>query len=92
MDVPGIVIHARHLDNDERSERRVAVAVRPHSDAGQRTQLREAVERVHPEARIRSYAEGVASFVTSTHLVVARYDSVPVQADDDHLQHSLFAG
>lgn len=92
MLVPGIVIVSRHLDTDERAERRVAIATRPHGDAAQRTQLREAVEALHADARIRSYSQGVASFVTATHLLVARYDGVPLAAEDRRTQHALFAG
>lgn len=65
-----IRITSRDLDHDDRHH--VLVPVVPAAtDPARREQLLAAVLELHPEARCRSYADGTASFLTRTHLIVA---------------------
>lgn len=87
-----ITIEARDLDSDERS-RTVLERVVPHEPARQRAALIAEVARVHPTARIRSFADGTATFLDRQHLVVAWYERLPGRrsADGARPQESLFA-
>ena len=71
-----LIVEARDLDTDERRINRYDVQV-PADEAGQRAQLAAIVRRLHPEAQLRSFDGGVASFLDSQSLVVARYDVTP---------------
>src|SRR4051812_8975283 len=68
-----LVIEARDLDTDERSVATFPVAM-PADEGRQRSQLAQAVAQVHPDARIRSFDRGAASFTDSRQLVVAHYE------------------
>lgn len=70
-----VIVEARDLDTDART-RQVIEAHRPSGAAGRRTQLQSIVAELHPDAKIRSFADGVASFLAPQHLIVARYDAV----------------
>jgi hypothetical protein len=93
-----LIVEARDLDTDARVRRELDVDA-PTDQAGQRAQLAAAVARLHPEARIRSFGNGAASFLDSSHLVVAHYAeahepasalSVPEASAD--VQQPLFVG
>ena len=94
--VTTLTIEARDLDTDERSrtELEVIVAADP---AKQRADLAQAVAEQFPDAALRSFSNGAATFLDSQHLIVAAYASTPpkrarglkVVADDS--QDSLFA-
>jgi len=74
-----LVIEARHLDTDDRTVSRLEVEM-PMDEAGQRGQLAELVKGLHADARMRSFGDGVASFLGAQYLVVAHY----VRRDHDH--------
>jgi len=93
-----LIVEARDLDTDARARQEVDVDA-PADEAGQRAQLASVVARLHPEARMRSFGNGAASFLDSCHLVVAHYTeaceprpapSVPDASTD--VQQSLFVG
>lgn len=88
-----ITVEARDLDTDERS-RTVLEGVAPREPARQRTELIAEVTRLHPTARIRSFASGVATFLDRQHLVVAWYERLPRgrRTEEASQQESLFAG
>lgn len=67
-----LIIEARDLDTDERTATTLSVSMPP-DEAGQRQQLAAADARLHPEARMRSFGDGAASFLDSQRLVVAHY-------------------
>jgi hypothetical protein len=67
-----LVVEARDLDTDERSVVTFEVSM-PADEAGQRAQMCDRVSQVHPDARIRSFGGGAASFLDSRRLVVAHY-------------------
>jgi hypothetical protein len=67
-----LVVEARDLDTDERSRATFAVPATS-SPAEQRAQLAEATEAVHPSAKMRSFADGAATFLDRQHLIVAFY-------------------
>jgi len=71
-----VIIEARDLDTDERERVEVEVDA-PHEEHAQRTQLKELVAERHPGARLRSFADGAASFLGRQHLVVATYEPKP---------------
>lgn len=71
-----IIITARDLDTDERSTLELE-AEASGEPAAQRTALVAAVRGVHPGARIRSFADGAATFLDRQHLVVASYSRLP---------------
>lgn len=78
-----LTIEARHLDTDERTVASFDVEM-PGDAAGQRKQLVELVSARHPQARLRSFGDGAASFLDAEHLVVAHYvthDSSSAEAD-----------
>lgn len=94
-----LVVEARHLDTDDRTVARREVDM-PVDEAGQRAQLAELVAGLHPDARMRSFGGGAASFLGAEHLVVAHYvghDHDPTSAgragtaDQPAQQQSLFA-
>ena len=67
-----LVVEARDLDTDERTVATIEVEM-PVDEVGQRAQLSAAVTRLHPDARMRSFGDGAASFLDSQRLVVAHY-------------------
>ncbi len=67
-----LILRARDLETGEEEIERRAVWVSP-SEAHRRTQLIDAAHQFHPDARFKSFADSVASFVAGKHLVVARY-------------------
>lgn len=71
-----ITITARDLDTDERSVVEVE-ATPPSGLAEQRTGLIGAVRELRPSARMRSFANGAATFIDRQHLVIAVYSSLP---------------
>jgi hypothetical protein len=65
-----VIIEARDLDTDERD--RTTVNIRAPSDsAGRRTSLAGAVAECFPDAQLRSFADGAATFLDRQHLIVA---------------------
>jgi hypothetical protein len=93
-----LIVEARDLDTDARTRQELDVDA-PTDEAGQRAQLVSVVARLHPEARMRSFGNGAASFLDSSHLVVAHYAeareprpalSVPDASTD--VQQPLFVG
>jgi hypothetical protein len=73
-----LTIEARDLDTDAR--RRTTMHVIPPADpSGQRAALVEAVERLFPAAKLRSFSDGAASFLDAEHLIVASYADVPAR-------------
>ena len=74
-----IKITLRDLDTDARSSIEIEAAAPP-DPAHQRTRLIDAVRRSHPNARIRSFADGAASFIDRQHLVVASYSELPARS------------
>lgn len=90
-----IVLEARDLDTDERA-RELATVPRPSGQSEQRRQLVQAASEHHPGAKLRSFANGAATFLDRQHLIVAFYaESVrPVAGrDEPHAaqQSPLFA-
>jgi hypothetical protein len=77
-----LVVEARDLDTDERRRRTVAVE-QPSTEAGQRTQMQDVVAELHPQARIRSFGQGAASFLDADHLIVVHYGD---RVEDDGLR------
>jgi hypothetical protein len=71
-----VTIEARHLDTDARS-RTVVGAVGSSRPSEQRAELVALVGRVHPRARLRSFADATATFLDSQHLIVASYSRRP---------------
>lgn len=71
-----LVIEARDLDTDERTVVTFTVQM-PADESGRRTQLSQAVARLHPHACMRSFGGTVASFLDSDQLVVAHYGETP---------------
>lgn len=67
-----LVVEARDLDTDERSVDTITVDM-PVDDAGQRAQFARVVARLHPDAQMRSFGGGAASFLDSQRLIVAHY-------------------
>jgi len=93
-----LIVEARDLDTDARVRQELDVDA-PTDQAGQRAQLASVVARLHPEARMRSFGNGAASFLDPSHLVVAHYAearepasvvSVPETSTD--VQQPLFVG
>ena len=71
-----LTIEARDLDTDAR-EQTVIDAVPPLDPGRQRTALAEAVGRLFPRARLRSFSNGAATFLDAQHLIVAAYAELP---------------
>lgn len=68
----------------------------PCDEPGQRAQLDAEVRRLHPEARFKSFADSVASYLTRRHLLVAHYEALgpprPVETSEPAPAHpELFA-
>jgi len=94
-----VLIEARDLDTDERSEV-VLSAARPGSEEAREGELRSLIASVHPEAKFRSFAGDVATALGSQHLIVAHYigEAAPARpaaerqpASPDGDQGELFA-
>jgi len=90
-----LIVEARDLDTDERTVATFEVEL-PSDEAGQRAQLAGAVAGLHPDARMRSFGGGAASFLDSQRLVVAHYSGTerqPMSADriEQVEQQPLFA-
>ena len=93
-----LIVEARDLDTDARVRQELDVDA-PTDEAGQRAQLAGVVARLHPEARMRSFGRGAASFLDSSHLVVAHYteadEPAPVPSPEEasvDAQQPLFVG
>lgn len=80
MEAPGmsdqatvtVRVETRDLDTDERV--RSEFSVRPlDSDAADRASLIEVVARVQPDAKLRSFGNGAATFLGRQHLVIASF-------------------
>jgi len=87
-----ITITARDLDTDDRTTHEVEADVSP-EPGDQRAGLVRAVRAVHPEARIRSFADGAATFLDRQHLVVASHEALPKRGESQRrssAQESLF--
>ncbi len=74
-----LVVEARDLDADARSRETAAVSY-PTNPADQRLQLAEAAAKLHPRAKMRSFANGAATFLDRQHLIVAFYADLPAEA------------
>lgn len=68
-----VLIKLRDLDTDAREEATVDIARVPDNPLRQGQYLAEVVAERHPDARAKSFADGVASFVDRRHLIIARY-------------------
>lgn len=95
MDSTKIIIESRGLDTDER-ERVEVEAERPTAAHEQRSGLIATVGQQHPRAKLRSFADGAATFLDRQHLVVASYSprklaSKGRAAGQDARQDELFA-
>jgi hypothetical protein len=89
-----IIVRARDLDTDVAQVIEIPAVAPPEPDR-QRLQLLDTVVSLHPEARIKSFADAVASFVSRQHLIVASYaDPVPrarrASATPARAQEALF--
>ena len=73
-----LVVEARDLDTDERSRATFAVPPAPNASE-QRAQLAEATAALHPSAKMRSFADGAATFLDRQHLIVAFYADLPAE-------------
>ncbi len=65
-------VETRHLDTDERERSEVGAAPQG-SEALERAQLVEIVAQVMPGAKLKSFANGAATFLGRQHLVIAAY-------------------
>jgi hypothetical protein len=74
-----LTIEARDLDTDDR-RRTTIEAVPPRDPVRQRAALAEAVGRLFPAARLRSFSDGAATFLDSQHLIVASYAGLSATA------------
>lgn len=70
-----LLVRTRDLDHGE-TRVRVLKRCMPPAQQRQRLQRIDAVEDIHPGARIKSFADGVASFLQGANLIVARYGDV----------------
>jgi hypothetical protein len=68
-----VIIEARDLDTDARDESLSIPVEPPQTEAEQRNQLRNLVAEHYPTARIRSFADGAATFLDRQQLIVASY-------------------
>lgn len=92
--VTHVIIESRDLDTDERA--RLTVHVEPAvEDHMQRAQLAALVAERHPDARLRSFSRGAATFLGRQHLIVASYSAQPARrswsAQAEPAQDELFA-
>jgi hypothetical protein len=91
-----LTIESRDLDTDAR-ERTVIDSVPPLDPNRQRAALAEAVERIFPRAKLRSFSNGAATFLDMQHLIVASYAELPrsngrrATGEVDEQQKPLFA-
>lgn len=91
-----LTVEARDLDTDAR-RRTTVEAVPPADPHRQRTELAQAVKQLFPDARLRSFSNGAATFLDSQHLIVAFYvaprgsRSRRVEPDSAESQEPLFA-
>lgn len=88
-----VILEARDLDTDERVLTALGAA-RPSEDGAQRRCLIELVRGHYPNARIKSYERGVATFLTRQELVIAHFSNASEAPGDDSSssdQDSLFA-
>ena len=91
-----ITVEARDLDTDSR---RCATVETPATAdrKSQRVALIDAVTPLYPEAKLRSFSDGAATFLDSHHLIVASFADVPIASrrrrdpEPDDVQDSLFA-
>lgn len=90
-----VVITAKRLDSDELSEATVEVET-PASELALRKLLTELVGARHPDAELRSFANGAATFLAPKLLVVAVHrlsggDDFAAEKDDDSQQQLFVA-
>ena len=71
-----LTIESRDLDTDAREQSVISV-VPPVDPSAQRAAMAEAVERLFPRARLRSFSNGAATFLDTQHLIVACYSELP---------------
>lgn len=71
-----ITIEARDLDTDERSRTTVEIGA-PQAPGQERGFLADAVAKSFPDAKLRSYADGAATFLDRQHLIVAAFAGLP---------------
>lgn len=71
-----VIVEARDLDTDGRVQETVVVAC-PSDATEQGAQLAEAAAKFYPSARMRSFADGAATFLDRQHLIVAFYADLP---------------
>lgn len=94
--VTTLTIEARDLDTDERARTALEVVV-PVDPAKQRAALVDAVAQDFPDATLRSFANGAATFLDRQHLIVAAYVDTPpkraraLETVADDSQDPLFA-
>ena len=91
-----VTVETRDLDTDERALTEFLVPAAD-SDAADRARLIESVARVQPDAKIRSFGNGAATFLGRQHLVIAAFREsakerrVRARAARSNEQDSLFA-
>jgi len=94
-DTVTLVVEARDLDTDARSRESRSMSA-PGTPLEQRRQLADAVAALHPGAKMRSFADGAATFLDRQHLIVAFYAepspaSPRPKVHQDARQEELFA-
>lgn len=67
-----LIIESRDLDTDERTLSCYPVGVAARSSVALRDSIVGAMAHAQPDARLRSFADGVATFVAPQHLYVVR--------------------
>lgn len=82
--MPQVVIKTRDLDTDAKASVVLEIERVPDNPLRQGQQLAELVRERHPEARSRSFADGVASFVSREHLIIACYRSADIDEGRSH--------
>lgn len=82
-----VIIEARDLDTDERGRTTFKVSV-PSDPSEQRTTLAGAVAECFPDAQLRSFADGAATFLARQHLIVACFAKPDSQAGRREQQRS----
>ncbi len=89
-------VETRDLDTDERVRSEFSVPAGD-SEAADRASLIEAVARVQPDAKIRSFGDGAATFLGRQHLVIAAFREsarerrIRSRGGQSRKQDSLFA-